>query len=121
MPFAFDPHVRRPRDLFVIASVRRNLRPEDLGDLLERPFNAIIGIHRVDGSILLAPVWHLFRDGAFSFQVPGGDRKIRMLERDARVSLIVAQQVLGSNPSVGSTPRHLRSGWGSVSLPDDVG
>ena len=71
--------------------MRRNLRPEDLGDLLERPFNAIVGIHRIDGSILLTPVWHLFRDGAFSFQVPGGDRKIRMLERDSRVSLIVAE------------------------------
>ncbi len=71
--------------------MRRNLRPEDLGDLLEQPLNAIVGVHRVDGSILLTPVWHLFRDGAFWFQVPGGDRKIRMLERDARVSLIVSE------------------------------
>ena len=67
------------------------IRPQSRRILLERPFNAIIGIRRVDGSILLTPVWHLFRDGAFSFQVPGGDRKIRMLERDARVSLIVAE------------------------------
>lgn len=71
--------------------MRRNLRPEDLGDLLERPLNAIVGIHRADGSILLTPVWHLFRDGSFYFQIPGGDRKIRMLERDPRVSLIVAE------------------------------
>ncbi len=71
--------------------MRRNLRPEDLGDLLEQPLNAIVGINRIDGSILLTPVWHLFRDGVFSFQVPGGDRKIRMLNRDPRVSLIVAE------------------------------
>ena len=71
--------------------MRRNLRPEDLGDLLERPLNAVLGLHRADGSILLTPVWHLFRDGAFVFQVPGGDRKIKMLERDPRVSLIVAE------------------------------
>ena len=71
--------------------MRRNLRPEDLGDLLERPINAILGLHRSDGSILLTPVWHLFRDGTFFLQVPGGDRKIRMLERDPRVSLIVAE------------------------------
>lgn len=74
--------------------MRRNLRPEDLGDLLDRPLNAIIGIHRLDGSILLTPVWHLFRDGTFYFQVPGGDRKIRMLERDPRISLIVAENDL---------------------------
>ncbi len=82
--------IRRP-DAPIISHLRRNLRPEDLGDLLERPINAIVGIHRVDGSILLTPVWHLFREGAFSFQVPGGDRKIRMLERDSRVSPIVAE------------------------------
>ena len=85
---------RTARDARTIAGVRRSLRPEDLGDLLERPFNAIVGIHRIDGSILLTPVWHLFRDGAFWFQIPGGDRKIQMLERDARVSLIVAEDDL---------------------------
>ena len=36
-------------------------------------------------------MWHLFRNGVFLFQIPGGDRKIRMLERDRRVSLIVAE------------------------------
>jgi hypothetical protein len=71
--------------------VRRNLRPEDLGDLLDRPLNAVLGIHRLDGSILLTPVWHLFKDGSFYFQVPGGDRKIAMLEHDPRCSLLVAE------------------------------
>jgi hypothetical protein len=71
--------------------VRRNLRPEDLGDLLDRPLNAVLGIHRLDGSILLTPVWHLFKDGSFYFQIPGGDRKIAMLEHDPRCSLLVAE------------------------------
>jgi len=71
--------------------VRRNLEPTDLGDLLEQPRNAILGLHRADGSILLTPVWHLFRDGAFVFQVPGDDPKIGMLRRDARISLLVAE------------------------------
>ena len=75
----------------MIGRMRRNLRPEDLGDLLDRPLNAIVGLHRADGSILLTPVWHLFRDGLFLFQVPGGDRKIRMLQADPRLSLIVAE------------------------------
>jgi PPOX class probable F420-dependent enzyme len=71
--------------------VRRNLAPGDLGDLLDRSLNAILGLHRADGSILLTPVWHLFRDGSFHFQAPGGDRKIEMLRRDPRCSLLVAE------------------------------
>jgi len=71
--------------------VRRNLQPSDLGDLLDRPLNAVLGLHRQDGSILLTPVWHLFKNGSFYFQVPGGDRKIAMLERDPRCSILVAE------------------------------
>jgi len=71
--------------------VRRNLQPSDLGDLLDRPLNAVLGLHRQDGSILLTPVWHLFQNGSFYFQVPGGDRKIAMLERDPRCSILVAE------------------------------
>ena len=72
--------------------MRRHLRPEDLGDLLDQPRNAIIGLHGSDGSILLTPVWFLFRDGTFLFQVPGGDRKVAMLQRDSTISLLVAEE-----------------------------
>src|SRR2546428_601903 len=48
--------------------MRRNLAPSDLGDLLDRPLNAVLGLHRRDGSILLTPVWHLFKQGAFFIQ-----------------------------------------------------
>jgi PPOX class probable F420-dependent enzyme len=71
--------------------MRRNLRPEELGDLLTRPLNAILALHRSDGSILQTPVWHEWHQGAFRFQVPAGDRKIGMLERDPRVSLVIAE------------------------------
>ena len=71
--------------------MRRNLQPSDLGDLLDRPLSAVLGLHRRDGSILLTPVWHLFREGSFYFQMPGGDRKIAMLERDPRCSLLIAE------------------------------
>jgi PPOX class probable F420-dependent enzyme len=74
-----------------VTAMRRNLRPEDLGDLLERPLNAILALHRDDGSILLTPVWHEWRDDGFRVAVPAGDRKIAMLERDPRLSLIVAE------------------------------
>jgi F420H(2)-dependent biliverdin reductase len=71
--------------------MRRNLQPSELGDLLDRPFNAVLGLHRQDGSILLTPVWHLFKQGSFYVQVPGGDRKVAMLQRDPRCSILVAE------------------------------
>ena len=70
---------------------RRNLDPSELGDLLERPLNAVLGLHRKNGSILLTPVWHLFKLGSFYVQVPGGDRKITMLQRDSGCSILVAE------------------------------
>jgi hypothetical protein len=71
--------------------MRRNLHPGELGDLLDRPFNAVLGLHRQNGSILLTPVWHLFKEGSFYVQVPGGDRKIMMLQRDPHCSILVAE------------------------------
>ena len=72
-------------------AVRRNLQPSELGDLLDRPLNAVLGLHRQGGSILLTPVWHLFKQGSFYVQVPGGDRKIAMFKRDPRCSILVAE------------------------------
>jgi hypothetical protein len=71
--------------------MRRNLQPSELGDLLDRPLNAVLGLHRRDGSILLTPVWHLFKHGKFHIQVPGGDRKISMLRNDPRCTILVAE------------------------------
>ena len=86
-----SPRRARPKPLEYTRVVRRRLHPRELGDLLDRPLNAVLGLHRQDGSILLTPVWHLFRQGSFYFQVPGGDRKIAMLERDPRCSILVAE------------------------------
>ena len=58
---------------------------------MERPLNAVLGLHREDGSVLLTPVWHLFKRGSFYFQVPGGDRKIAMLKRDPRCTILIAE------------------------------
>jgi hypothetical protein len=71
--------------------MRRNLLPGELGDLLDLPLNAVLGLHRQSGSILLTPVWHLFQAGSFYIQVPGGDRKIAMLQRDRTCSILVAE------------------------------
>jgi PPOX class probable F420-dependent enzyme len=70
--------------------VRRNLRPEELGDLLELPLNAVLALRRRDGSVLQTPVWHTWTGTQFVFFIPAGDRKIEMLRRDPRISLVVA-------------------------------
>ena len=70
--------------------MRRNLRPEELGDLLQLPLNAVIALFRRDGSVLQTPVWHEWTGTTFRFYIPAGDRKIAMLSRDPRISLVVA-------------------------------
>ena len=70
--------------------MRRNLRPDQLEGLLELPLNAVIALHRQDGSLLQTPVWHEWTGAAFRFYIPAGDRKIAMLREDPRISLIVA-------------------------------
>jgi PPOX class probable F420-dependent enzyme len=72
--------------------VRRNLTLDDIGDLLELPLVAVLGMHRADGSILLTPVWHEFRDGGFNVWVSlEGQGKLRLIERDPRISLVVCE------------------------------
>ena len=90
---AFQSQLRRPRldCRHQGQAMRRNLSPADLGDLLELPLNAILALHRADGSILLTPVWHRWTGTHFAFYIPAGDRKIDMLSRDPRISFIVAE------------------------------
>ena len=70
--------------------MRRNLPPDELSSLLELPLNAVIALHRRDGSVMQTPVWHEWTGEAFRFYIPAGDRKIDMLRRDPRISLVVA-------------------------------
>ncbi|MCI0634678.1 MAG: TIGR03618 family F420-dependent PPOX class oxidoreductase [Actinobacteria bacterium] len=71
--------------------MRTGLRVEDLGDLLEQPFVAVLATLRADGSVLLSPVWHEWRDGAFHVWVGEQDVKTRHLRRDPRASIVVAE------------------------------
>jgi hypothetical protein len=43
--------------------MRKDLGPQDLGDLLEQPLVAVLATYRADGTALLSPVWHEWRDG----------------------------------------------------------
>jgi PPOX class probable F420-dependent enzyme len=62
---------------------------DELGDLLERPYCAVLATHRADGRVLLSPVWHEWRDGGFNIGVPLGDIKLRHLASDPRASVVV--------------------------------
>lgn len=67
--------------------MRTQLGIEGLGDLVERPLVATLATYRGDGSVLLSPVWHEWRDGGFNVVIDANDVKARHLRRDPRVSI----------------------------------
>jgi hypothetical protein len=70
--------------------MRKDLAIEELGGLLEKPLLAILATNYADGTTLLSPVWYEWRDGGFAIVVFEGDMKARHVERDPRVSVVVA-------------------------------
>jgi hypothetical protein len=74
--------------------MRRGLSPADLGDLLELPLVAVISLAKTDGTVFSRPVWQRWEKGRFVIQVPAGDRKIAMLERDPRLTIVLAENAL---------------------------
>jgi hypothetical protein len=71
--------------------MRRGLEPEALGDLFALPLAAMISIGKPDGTVFCRPVWHRWESGRFVIQFPAGDRKIAMLERDSRLTVLLAE------------------------------
>lgn len=61
----------------------------DLGNLLDLPYCAVLATHRANGSVLLSPVWHEWRDGGFNIGVPLGDIKLTHLAADPRATVVV--------------------------------
>jgi Pyridoxamine 5'-phosphate oxidase len=72
--------------------MRRGLSPDDLGDLFDLPLAVVLSLAKPDGTVFSRPVWHRWDRGRFVIQLPAGDRKIAMLERDSRVTLLLAEQ-----------------------------
>jgi PPOX class probable F420-dependent enzyme len=72
--------------------MRKNLTADDLPELLEQPLLAILATRRSDGTTLLSPVWHEWRDGGFSIVIEADDVKAKHIGRDPRVTVIVAEQ-----------------------------
>lgn len=71
--------------------MRRNLRVEDLDGFLGEPLVAVLATLRRDGTALLSPVWHEWRDRGFNVWVGVDDVKARHLRRDPRASILVAE------------------------------
>jgi len=71
--------------------MRTDLTPEDLGGFLDEPRVAILATLRRDGTVLLSPVWHEWRDGGFNMWVVAEDVKVRHLRRDPRATIVVAE------------------------------
>jgi len=71
--------------------VRKGLTPDDLGDLLEQPLLAVLATYRRDGTVLLSPVWHEWRENGFNVVTRTSDVKAGHLRRDARASIVVCE------------------------------
>jgi PPOX class probable F420-dependent enzyme len=71
--------------------LRTNLTADDVGDLLEEPVVAVLATRRPDDTVLLSPVWFEWRDGGFNVWASPNDKgKVRHIERDPRVTIVVA-------------------------------
>ena len=71
--------------------MRRDLTIDDVGDLVELPLLATLATYRQDGTVLLSPVWHEWRDGGFNVVTSGSSVKARHLRRDSRASIVVGE------------------------------
>ena len=71
--------------------MRKYLTVEHLGDLLELPLLAVLATHRRDGSVLLSPVWHEWRDGGFQVVTRSGDGTVKHLRGDPRANIVVCE------------------------------
>ena len=71
--------------------MRKNLTVSDLGDLVDLPLLAVLATYRRDGTVLLSPVWHEWRDGGFHVVTRTDDVKAKHLQRDPRASIVVCE------------------------------
>jgi len=69
--------------------VGRELQLSDLEDFLALPRVAVLATYRRDGTVLLSPVWHTWRDGGFDVLTEVEDIKVRHLRRNPQASIVV--------------------------------
>jgi PPOX class probable F420-dependent enzyme len=71
--------------------MRTDLTIDDLDGFLDEPVVAVLATVRQDGTVLLSPVWHEWRDGGFHVWTGANDVKTRHLRREPRASILVAE------------------------------
>lgn len=71
--------------------MRRDLTMGDLGDLAELRLLAVLATYRRNGTVLLSPVWHEWRDGGFHVVTGGRDVKAVHQRRNPRASIVVCE------------------------------
>ena len=64
---------------------------DDLGDLAELRLLAVLATYRPEGTVLLSPVWHEWRDGGFHVVTSSRGVKAAHLRRDPRASIVVCE------------------------------
>src|SRR5438876_9370250 len=69
--------------------MRRGLAVENLGDFPELPLVAVLATYRRDGTVLLSPVWHEWREHGFNVVTGSRGVKARHLRKDPRASIVV--------------------------------
>jgi PPOX class probable F420-dependent enzyme len=67
---------------------------DDLGDLAGLRLLAVLATYRPDGTVLLSPVWHEWREGGFQVVTRSRDVKAAHLRRDPRASIVVCEHSL---------------------------
>lgn len=72
--------------------MRHDLSIEQLGDLVDRPIVSTLATYRRDGTVLLSPVWHEWRDGGLNICALQDDVKVRHMRRDSRASVVIYDQ-----------------------------
>ncbi|HEY5650011.1 MAG TPA: pyridoxamine 5'-phosphate oxidase family protein [Acidimicrobiia bacterium] len=63
--------------------------PEEVAAYLEAGRTAIVGSHNRNGTIHLAPMWYVMREGTVVFRSFTKSQKIVNLRRDPRITLLV--------------------------------
>lgn len=71
--------------------MRRGLGVDDLGDLLALPLLAVLATYRKDGSVLLSPVWHEWRNDGFDVVTSSAGVKARHVRRQPSASVLVCE------------------------------
>jgi PPOX class probable F420-dependent enzyme len=71
--------------------MRTGLTIDDLGDLVELPLLAVLATYRRNGTVLLSPVWHEWRDAAFNVATASDGINARHLRPDPSASIVVRE------------------------------